>query len=312
MQPFISICVPAYQRPLYLKRLLDSIVIQDFEDYEVIVTDDSPDDTVRDLCASFDGIRHLTYHKNPTPLGTPSNWNAAIKQAKGAWIKLMHDDDWFAGSDALQQFAACAKANDDAFIFSAYSNVYEHNGPEKEMLPQKSRIRQTIKEPTVILAHNFIGPPSTTLHRNDGRHWYDPKLKWLVDIDMYQRRMQTDRLVYINKPLIKFYVSHTQVTAYTKNVGKVEIPEHFYFLEKTGIAKLRNLLVYDYNWRFIRNFNISNQDRIAQYGYNGPIHPVINAMIRTQSKIPRALLNNSFASKALMFLHYIRNRNRIR
>jgi len=46
---FVSICVPAYQRPELLKRLLDSILVQEYTRYEVVVTDDSPGTTVSDL-----------------------------------------------------------------------------------------------------------------------------------------------------------------------------------------------------------------------------------------------------------------------
>ena len=49
--PLISICIPAYNRTTYLKRLFESIVDQVFKDFEVIVSDDSPNDSVKDLCA---------------------------------------------------------------------------------------------------------------------------------------------------------------------------------------------------------------------------------------------------------------------
>ncbi|HEY4935407.1 MAG TPA: glycosyltransferase, partial [Puia sp.] len=47
--PFISICIPAYQRSGYLRRLLDSIEIQTFHRFEVIITDDSPGSELQDL-----------------------------------------------------------------------------------------------------------------------------------------------------------------------------------------------------------------------------------------------------------------------
>ena len=47
--PFISICIPAYQRTAFLKRLLDSIKIQTYSNYEVVITDDSPDFDVKEL-----------------------------------------------------------------------------------------------------------------------------------------------------------------------------------------------------------------------------------------------------------------------
>ncbi|MCX7010103.1 MAG: glycosyltransferase, partial [Kiritimatiellaeota bacterium] len=43
MTPKVSICIPAYQQPQGLARALQSLLEQDFRDYEVIVTDDSAD-----------------------------------------------------------------------------------------------------------------------------------------------------------------------------------------------------------------------------------------------------------------------------
>src|SRR5438309_1205572 len=50
----ISICIPAYKRTAYLKRLLDSVAIQTYTDFEVIVSDDSPDNSVQLLCKKYD------------------------------------------------------------------------------------------------------------------------------------------------------------------------------------------------------------------------------------------------------------------
>ena len=45
----VSICVPAYKNPVGVERLLESIKVQSFTDYEVVVTDDSPDGSVEEL-----------------------------------------------------------------------------------------------------------------------------------------------------------------------------------------------------------------------------------------------------------------------
>jgi glycosyltransferase involved in cell wall biosynthesis len=50
MNPKISICIPAYKQADKLEKLLHSIENQTYRDFEVIVTDDSPNDEVRDLC----------------------------------------------------------------------------------------------------------------------------------------------------------------------------------------------------------------------------------------------------------------------
>ena len=84
---FISICIPAYKHVDYLKRLLDSIAIQTFKDFEVIITDDSPGNEVEQFCLQYQSLLPIKYIKNNTSLGSPGNWNACISNASGQWIK---------------------------------------------------------------------------------------------------------------------------------------------------------------------------------------------------------------------------------
>ena len=114
--PVVSICVPAYKRPQNIRRLLQSIREQSFKDFEVIISDDSPDDSVKGIMGEYSDIK-INYYKNSTPLGTPANWNYAITKAKGEWIKIMHDDDWFAEDNSLMKYVEAAKKFRRVFSF---------------------------------------------------------------------------------------------------------------------------------------------------------------------------------------------------
>lgn len=121
--PLISICIPAYKNAEYLSRLLESIVQQDFKDFDVIITDDSPDDILKELINKYNTILDITYIKNKTALGSPANWNSAIVKARSEWIKIMHDDDWFNNEKSLSSFAEVAKTTNADFIFSGFYEV---------------------------------------------------------------------------------------------------------------------------------------------------------------------------------------------
>ena len=49
----VSICIPCYQQAMDVRRLLDSILQQDYTDFEVILTDDSGDDEVERVAADY-------------------------------------------------------------------------------------------------------------------------------------------------------------------------------------------------------------------------------------------------------------------
>src|SRR5436189_1964521 len=125
INPFISICIPSFERIEYLKRLLDSISVQSYKDFEVINTDDSNDNSVADWIPAYRSNFQIVYKKNQEPLGTPENWNESIRLSKGQWAKIMHDDDWLADANSLSEFVMAIEKNPSArFFYSAYVNVF--------------------------------------------------------------------------------------------------------------------------------------------------------------------------------------------
>lgn len=313
MNPLISICIPAYKNQVFLKRLLDSIRIQSFRDFEVIITDDSPDDSVKDFCIQYQHSLPLRYFRNPVALGTPENWNEGIRQATGKWIKLIHDDDWLASEHSLQRFADAIQNNPGAtFFFCAFRNNWLQSGKTEEVYINSFRYKQLLKQPAVLFSQNVVGPPSVVLHPNDKQFFYDNKVKWVVDIDFYIRYFKTARPVAIHEILINVGMGEHQVTQDCFGKREVEVPENFYLLGKVGIGVLKHLLVYDAWWRLIRNLEITVPEEIRMAGYNGPIHPVLLSMIRWQKKLPPFALAIGVFSKITMFVHYCLHRNQLR
>jgi glycosyltransferase involved in cell wall biosynthesis len=311
--PLISICIPAYKHPEYLKRLLDSISVQTFKDFQVIVTDDSPGDEVKELCESYRPSFSLLYHKNQTPKGTPENWNEAIRLANGQWIKLMHDDDWFSSANSLQSFVNIAMKDPQAsFIFCAYQNVYEGTDRVEQVRVNSFRMKKLLAERTTLFASNVIGPPSVTMVRYDQTISYDKRMKWLVDIDFYTRYLNQTAPVYIDEMLINVGINENQVTKSAFRKPEVEIPENFLFLEKTGVQKLKNVMVYDAWWRSVRNLHICDTEFIRKNGYSGEIPLVIRSMISWQKKLPRSFIKTGVISKFFMFCHYLLHRRSLK
>ena len=305
MPAHISICIPAYKNIVYVKRLLDSIAIQTYKDYEVIVTDDSPNEDVNNLCKEYEGKFRLNYFKNETALDTPENWNEALRKANGQWMKIMHDDDWFSSENGLEAFAKATEAHPECdFFFSAYTNIYEGENRKQQMF-LKPFWKKAIKNPAVLLADNVIGPPSVILHKNTKQIFYDRSMKYIVDIDFYIRFLKNSNWFYIDKPLINVGINNAQVTKYTFGVADVHLKEALQLLKKTGEAELKNILVFDAWWRLIRNFSIKNISDIRKTGFEGKVPEVIKAIISFQKKLPVGLLKFGPFSKAMMSICYL-------
>jgi glycosyltransferase involved in cell wall biosynthesis len=87
----VSICIPAVKSPTITARALQSALSQDFEEFEVVVTDDTGG-ALRDVVLAANDPR-VRYQANPTRLGYVGNHLAAIRLARGRLIAFLHDDD---------------------------------------------------------------------------------------------------------------------------------------------------------------------------------------------------------------------------
>lgn len=309
--PFISVCIPAYHRIHYLERLLQSLVGQTFRNFEVIVSDDSRDDSVAQLCRQFEDKFSLQYHKHQPVAGKPTaNWNNAIDKANGEWIKLMHDDDWLAAAGALQKFADATKSG-KKFIFSAYANFFEENKATETVRLSSFWKKKIRKQPALLMAKNVVGPPSVSLVHRSIKEKYDERLKWRVDTDFYERVLRDEKdYRYINDPLILVSISESQVTQSCLYKPEIELPEGLILIEKYGVTSLKNILVYDAWWRLFRNMNIVRTEQLHHYTQK-EWPPVFAAMIHDLSRVPAKLLRTGILSKLMMGLSYIRNRTKI-
>lgn len=304
----VSICIPAYKRIDFLKRLLDSIAIQTFREFEVIVTDDSPDGEVKVLCDQYAGHFPLRYFRNEKALGTPENWNEAVRRASGQWIKIMHDDDWFAEPDSLTGYARAIAAHPQAsFIFSAYRDVFLDEDRTREMFVPPARYKKFLRNKTVLFASNIVGPPSVVLYKKEPRMDFDRTVKWVVDIDFYIRYLGTATPVYIDRILVNVGLGKAQVTQDCFRQREVEIPENFHLLQKVGYVNLKNILVYDAFWRLMRNLEIRRIEDITGSGYTGEIPAVILSMVAWQRLLPLRFWKIGPVSKTGMFLNYLFN-----
>ena len=303
--PLISICIPAYKRIDYLQKLLDSVSIQTYKDYEVIVTDDSPDESVGNFIKKFHDIKNIRYYKNIKVLGTPENWNESIRKANGKWIKLMHDDDWFANENSLQLFyeAALQKPN-SSFFFAAYNNVDEITGVKKPVYLKAVDRRMLSISPLNLFKKNYIGNPSCTLIKKEMDLFYDSNFKWVVDFEYFILCFKkSKKYSYIKSILINIGLNEKQVTKTSFRVPEVEIPENHLLIEKMGTGILRNIFVYDYYWRLYRNLEIRTEKDIEKY-YTKNINPLVKKMVSLQKKIPVRILKIGVFSKLFMFFNY--------
>lgn len=182
--PIISVCIPTYNNAKNLKKVIDSVLNQNNVDYELIVSDDSTTLDVKELINNYISRGYeIQYTHNHPSLGSPKNWNNAIKLANGKYIKILHHDDWLQGDLALFEMLEIVKDHENAFAFTAADSI--QFGKKIEHIPSENINIEFNSNPLKLLTGNMIGGPSAVLFPKNAGIEFDERLIWLVDVDFY-------------------------------------------------------------------------------------------------------------------------------
>lgn len=107
-RPFISVCIPTYNRAGYLPQAVQSALDQEYGDFEVLVVDDGSTDETASILRSIDNP-HLRYvHKEHS--GRAASRDVCVQEAKGDFILWLDSDDLLAPG-ILQHYAAMLAEN---------------------------------------------------------------------------------------------------------------------------------------------------------------------------------------------------------
>ncbi|MEO6329146.1 MAG: glycosyltransferase family 2 protein [Ginsengibacter sp.] len=90
--PLVSFCLSTYKRGTILKSTLESILRQNFQDYEVIVSDNDPEESGKEMVTGMNDQR-FKYFANRQNLGMKGSFNKSLERSSGEYIVMMADDD---------------------------------------------------------------------------------------------------------------------------------------------------------------------------------------------------------------------------
>jgi len=103
--PAVSVIIPAYGHAEYILQTLDSVFLQTFTDYEVIVINDGSPDNTGEVLRPLVEEGRIRYFEHANQ-GVASTRNFGISQAKGEFIALLDDDDLWLPDKLEWQVAA--------------------------------------------------------------------------------------------------------------------------------------------------------------------------------------------------------------
>jgi glycosyltransferase involved in cell wall biosynthesis len=125
-EPLVSVIIPTYNRPDYLKQAIASAVKQTYQNLEIIVSDNCSPENPQTIVASFNDVR-IRFWRHAQNVGMLANQQHAFKMARGKYVASLHDDDMW-NEDFLATLVLPLEENPELVLAFCDQYIIDGNG----------------------------------------------------------------------------------------------------------------------------------------------------------------------------------------
>ena len=100
--PKVSIQIPTYNQEDYIAAAIESALMQDYGNIEIIVADDCSTDNTQGIIKKFENNPKVKYFRNKKNLGRVANYHKALYEyCTGDWVVNLDGDDYFIAANFI-------------------------------------------------------------------------------------------------------------------------------------------------------------------------------------------------------------------
>jgi glycosyltransferase involved in cell wall biosynthesis len=217
--PRVSICIPTFNSAAYLGEALDSVLAQDFDDFEVVIVDDGSEDASRHSGSAYAARdRRIRCFTNRMNAGISGNCNRCMEWARGQYIKFLFADDILLSGRALSLMVGVLDAHPRVALVACGRRILDAQSrvvADKVSYPDGLQCAgAAVARHCMADLKNRIGEPTAVMfRRRDGRQGFDPAYCQLLDLEMWLRLLAEGDFHYLAEPLVGFRCHDGQATA---------------------------------------------------------------------------------------------------
>lgn len=239
--PFFSIVMPVFNGEAFIKEALDSILNQEFQDIEIVITDGGSTDKTPQIIQSFNSpkIRYF--------VGKDAGLNHAVNKglllAKGKFILWLNSDDFLYPNCLNKVFSVLNNADIDVL----YGNT-DHVNADGTFMRSHGAVEYDFK--TLVNKKNYI-PTQSCFFRREILSYvglFDCSLVWCGDWDMWKRIASAKKY--------KFYYLNENLSAWRHHLNTITSKGGSKELYKRSVEVLKNSR--KYSTQIISSIEIQN------------------------------------------------------
>ena len=314
-----SIIIPIYNASKYLRNTLDSILKQEYKNYEVILVNDGSTDDSLDICNEYKeknkNFKVITIENSGSGIAR----NTGIKEAKGEFLYFPDSDDVLV-DDALSKIDnIISSKNADLYVFAFYKAYRDSDELKLEKYEDNfldsDKVRANYEMYMEKSGIYIQGAPWNKVFRRDIVNKYNieyPSLKRHQDECFIVRYMAHTKNVLVSKePIYIYYLNrlYEESLKFPKNYYEIKTEYYHLFMDVTkNWSQENNIELYlKYNFVmvcdrlfqlfFIKKWNFKMKERIAY------IKKILNDQLMEEN-IDYVLKNESSLTEMLKKKHY--------
>lgn len=236
----VSVVIPTYSRPTYLKRAIESVLNQSYKEIEVIVVDDNDPNTqhrrdTEKIMQLYSDDTRITYIKHPCNRNGSAARNSGWKAAKGDYITFLDDDDELL-PEKIKRQVECLESKDESWgmCYTAYKLIKESGQDQVSSVSKRGDCYVD-----ALMRTFYLGSGSNLFLRKevvDKVNGYDESFSRNQDVEFLVRVSKKHKIEYIDECLL---VIHQEGERKSRSYKEMDIVTRQYMGKfKTDIDSL--------------------------------------------------------------------------
>lgn len=232
----ISVVIPTYNREKTIKRSVESVLNQSYEDIEVIVVDDCSTDNTKSVIDSIKDKR-LKYFRLAKNSGACAARNEGIKKSNGEYISFQDSDDVWHKNKLEVQYMNLLNNNSDVDICSI--NVYSENDNALIKTIPNDAMNMKIRKlgaHNALAFGNFVSTQAILCKKGCLIDvMFDTELPRLQDYDLVLRMFKNRKISITSDVLVDLYIQTDSISTSPVKLNKaidVMLAKRYYDIKK--------------------------------------------------------------------------------
>lgn len=233
----VSVIIPTYNRADLLRKSIESVQNQTYEEWEIIIVDDCSTDGTEQVVKEFGDFR-IRYIRNEKNLGAGASRNRGGELARYEYIAFQDSDDVWRCGKLEKQMQYMINHSEYDMVYCSFLKHYSNGGslvvPNNQIGEREGDMYAT------LLVNNVIGTPTVLIRRNVFLECggFDTELKAIEDWDLAVRVARNSQIGFVSEILVDAYETQGSISydgaAYYKARCKM-LAQNGVYLQEVGL-----------------------------------------------------------------------------